>query len=102
MLANAAGPVVALYLLAIALPKTQLIATSAWFFLILNFSKVPFSLQLGLIDRSTVLVNAVLAPCVLLGLLGGRWVVRKIPQRAFDSLLLVFTAVAALRLIDAF
>lgn len=102
MLANAAGPVVALYLLAIALPKTQLIATAAWFFLVLNCVKVPFSMQLGLIDRSTLWVNLVLAPCVLLGLLAGRWIVRKIPQRAFDSLLLVFTAVAALRLIDAF
>lgn len=51
MLANAAGPLVSLYLLAISLPKPQLIATSAWFFLIINASKIPFSMQLGLIDQ---------------------------------------------------
>jgi uncharacterized membrane protein YfcA len=99
MLANAAGPVVALYLLAIALPKNQLIATSAWFFLILNCSKVPFSINLGLIDPPSLAINAILAPCVLLGLVCGRWIVSKIPQKLFDSLLLVFTAIAALRLI---
>ena len=99
MLANAAGPVVALYLLASALPKTELIATSAWFFLILNVSKVPLSMNLGLIDPSTLAINLILAPAVLLGLLFGRWLVQHIPQRLFDSLLLLFTAIAALRLI---
>lgn len=101
MLANAAGPVVALYLLASALPKTPLIATSAWFFLILNTSKVPFSMNLGLIDSGTLVVNLLLAPAVLAGLLAGRWIVHRIPQRLFDSLLLLFSAVAALRLIGA-
>lgn len=101
MLANAAGPVVALYLLAIALPKTELVATAAWFFLLLNFAKIPFSMNLGLIDRSTLLVNLALAPCVVAGLLAGRWIVRRIPQRTFDTLLLLFTAVAALRLVGA-
>lgn len=102
MLANAAGPVVALYLLAIALPKTPLIATGAWFFLILNLSKVPLSMNLGLIDGSTLLLNAILAPCVLAGLLAGRWIVRRISQQIFDSFLLVFTALAAIRLIGIF
>ena len=102
MLANAAGPIVALYLLAIGLPKHKLVATGSWFFLIVNLSKVPFSTQLGLIDSSTLLINLSLAPMVLIGLGCGRWVVRKIPQRIFDSLLLAFTAFAALRLIGIF
>lgn len=99
MLANAAGPIVALYLLAIALPKDKLVATGAWFFLLLNLCKVPFSLNLGLINLSSLLLNLSLAPCVFVGLLGGRWVVRRIPQRSFETLLLFFTAVAAIRLI---
>ncbi len=99
MLANAAGPLVSLYLLATSLPKPQLIATSAWFFLIINCSKIPLSMHLGLIDQSTLVLNAALAPCVLLGLLGGRWLIAKIHQRIFDTLLLVLTAIAAIRLI---
>ena len=99
MLANAAGPVVALYLLAVALPKDRLVATGAWFFLILNLLKVPFSTGLGLIDPRTLLVDLALAPLVVAGLFSGRWVVRRLPQRGFDTLLLAFTAVAALRLV---
>ncbi len=34
MVANAAGPVMALYFLAIGLPKYELVGTSAWFFLV--------------------------------------------------------------------
>lgn len=98
MLANAAGPVVALYLLAIALPKTPLIATGAWFFLILNCCKVPLSMNLGLIDSSTLAMNLLLAPCVVFGLVMGRAIVKRIPQRAFDTLLLAFTITAAMRL----
>jgi uncharacterized protein len=100
MLANAAGPIIALFLLAISLPKMQLVATSAWFFLILNVSKVPFSINLGLIDPSSLSINIVLAPVVVVGLFFGRWIIKKIPQKLFDSLLLAFTAVAALRLLS--
>lgn len=101
MLANAAGPVVALYLLAIDTPKGRLVATSAWFFLLLNIAKVPFSAGLGLIDASSLAVNASLAPCVVAGLALGRWIVRRLPQRTFDTVLLAFSGLAALRLIGA-
>lgn len=99
MLANAAGPVIALYLLAVSLPKLRLVATGAWFFFVLNISKIPFSASLGLIDRSTLLTDLVLAPLVLLGLVLGLLVVRRLPQKLFDTLLLAFTAIAAARLI---
>ena len=99
MLANAAGPIFAVYCLAVALPKYEFVGTSAWFFLILNAFKVPFSAALGLIHAQTLLFNLALAPAILGGLLGGRWLVRRVPQRVFDVLLLAFAAVAALRLI---
>ena len=99
MLANAAGPVVALYLLAVMLPKWELIGTSAWLFLVLNVLKLPFSFQLGLIDGSTLLVGACLAPLIPVGMLGGRSLVSRVSQKWFNLILLGFTAVAALRLI---
>ncbi|MCR9296527.1 MAG: sulfite exporter TauE/SafE family protein [bacterium] len=99
MMANAAGPVVALYLLAVSLPKLELVGTSAWFFLIVNVFKLPFSFSLGLITTRTLAIDFALAPGILLGMLLGRWMVHRIPQKWFDSLLLLFTAVASLRLI---
>ena len=99
MLANAAGPVIAVYCVAVALPKFEIVGTMAWFFFLVNAFKVPFSAGLGLIRQDTLLLNAALAPAVLLGVVGGRWLVRRLPQRTFDLLMLGFAAIAALRLI---
>lgn len=102
MLANAAGPIMALFFIAVSLPKLELVGTSAWLFLIINCLKVPFSVQLGLIHPATLVFNATLIPAIAAGLFAGRWSVTRIPQRIFDALLLLFVAVAALRLIGAF
>jgi uncharacterized protein len=99
MLANAAGPVFAIYCLAIALPKFELVGTSAWFFFIINAFKVPFSVGLGLIHGNTLALNAILSPAIFIGIFIGRWLTAHIPQRLFDGLLLAFAAIAALRLI---
>ena len=102
MLANAAGPVVGLYLLAVNLPKWELIGTSAWLFLVLNVIKLPLSFQLGLITPSTLAIDFTFAPAIPLGMLAGRWLVTRVSQRWFNSILLAFTAVAAARLMGWF
>ena len=99
MLANAAGPVIALYLLAVSLPKLKLVATGAWFFFVLNIVKIPFSANLGFITAESLLINLILAPCVVAGLIFGLMVVRRLPQKVFDTFLLAFTAVAAIRMV---
>lgn len=99
MLANAAGPVFSIYCVAVALPKMEFVGTSAWFFLLVNAFKVPFSAALGLIHGGTLLLNAVLSPFIIAGVFAGRWLTDRIPQRLFDGLLLAFAAIAALRLI---
>ncbi len=98
MLANAAGPIFTIYCLAVALPKFELVGTSAWFFFIINAFKVPFSIALGLIHGETLALNAILSPAILAGIFAGRWLTANIPQRLFDGLLLAFAAAAALRL----
>ena len=102
MLANAAGGIIALYLVTVSLQKLELVGTTAWFFLLLNLFKVPFSAQLGLIGWDTLAINVVLTPMIVLGLLAGRWLIHRIPQRQFDSLVLLLSSVAALRLVGAF
>lgn len=102
MLANAAGPVMALYFLAIATPKYELVGTSAWFFLLINLVKVPFSAQLGLIHGASLLFDLLLVPAIGLGIFAGQRLMPHIPQRLFETLLLLFAAIASLRLIGAF
>jgi uncharacterized membrane protein YfcA len=99
MLANAAGPIFVIYCLAVALPKFELVGTSAWFFFIINAFKVPFSVALGLIHGRTLALNAVLSPLIVSGIFVGRWLTAHIPQRLFDGLLLAFAFLAALRLL---
>jgi uncharacterized protein len=99
MLANAAGPIIAIYCVAVSLPKFEVVGTIAWFFFIINAFKVPFSAGLGLIRANTLMLNAVLIPAVVIGVLGGRWLVHRLPQSVFDRLMLAFAAAAALRLI---
>ena len=99
MLANAAGPVIALYCVAVGLPKFEVVGTLAWFFFIVNVFKLPFSAGLGLIRADTLLLTAVLLPAVVVGVFSGRWIVHRLPQRVFDSLMLAFAVIAALRLI---
>ncbi len=102
MLANAAGPVMALYLLAVALPRHEFVGTAAWFFLIINVIKVPFSAQLGLISPSTLAINGILLPAIAAGLLLGKCIIHRIPQKAFELLILGFAVIASLRLLGVF
>lgn len=99
MLANAAGPVFTIYALSVSLPKFELVGTGAWFFFIVNASKVPFSAALGLIHFDTLFINLVLVPLVIAGITLGRQITTRVPQVLFERLLLALAAVAALRLI---
>jgi uncharacterized membrane protein YfcA len=99
MIANAAGPVMTLYLLAMRLGKLEFLGTAAAFFLAINWIKVPFAAQLGLIDRDSLALNLWLLPAVAAGALSGRWVAARIDQRAFERTTLALAAIAALRLL---
>lgn len=100
MLANAAGPLVALYCVALALPKFEIVGTLAWFFFLINLFKMPFSWSLGLIHGSSLMMNLALTPAIIAGLLAGRWMVHRLPQRIFEIVLLAFAVVAAIRLLS--
>jgi uncharacterized membrane protein YfcA len=95
MVANAAGPVMTLYLVAQGVDKRRFLGTAAWFFLGVNLSKLPFSVGLGLIHAQMLLSTVVLAPLVLLGGAAGVFVVRRIGQRSFEAAVLVASSVSA-------
>ncbi len=98
MVANAAGPVMMIYLLSMRLPKESFIGTGAWFFFFINWIKVPFSAALGLVTPVSLLLDAVLAGGVALGAVAGILVARRIPEKAFAIVMQALTAVAAVSL----
>jgi uncharacterized protein len=99
MLANAAGPVIQLYLMARRIPKMELIGIGARFFLLINVIKVPLNARLALITEESLWENARLMPGVVLGILGGRWLIQRVPQAAFEWMIVVFAVLAGLRLL---
>ncbi|MFF7361935.1 TSUP family transporter [Streptomyces sp. NPDC008125] len=99
MVANAAGPVMSLYLLSSGMRKLGFLGTSAWFFLIVNVTKVPFSVGLGLVDGHSLLLDAFLVLFVLPGAWLGRRCVDRINQRLFERIVLVATVVGGLQLL---
>ncbi|MSU24530.1 MAG: sulfite exporter TauE/SafE family protein [Opitutus sp.] len=99
LVANAAGPLMAVYLLAMRLPKMEYVGTGAVFFMLLNLFKVPFMVDLGLITSTSFSFNLLLAPAVLLGALIGRRLLAKINQRWFENLALGLSAAAGLKLL---
>ncbi|MFB7188173.1 sulfite exporter TauE/SafE family protein [Streptomyces sp. NPDC056230] len=99
MVANAGGPVMSLYLLSAGFRKLGFLGTSAWFFLIVNTSKVPFSVGLGLIDAQSLLLDACMLLFVLLGAFIGRRCVDRIDQRLFEQLVIGATVLGGLQLL---
>ncbi|MEW2567368.1 sulfite exporter TauE/SafE family protein [Streptomyces sp. NPDC047070] len=99
MVANAGGPVMSMYLLSAGFRKLGFLGTSAFFFLIVNVSKVPFSVGLGLIDGHSLLLDAALAAFVLPGALIGKWAVDRINQRLFERLVIAATILGGLQLL---
>jgi len=99
MTANAAGAVMTLYLSASGIEKRRFIGTNAWFFLIVNLVKVPFSVALGLLHLADLGRAGLLAPLILLGGIVGYATVRRINQHRFDIAVLLASAVAAAALL---
>lgn len=99
MVANAGGPVMSLYLLFAGFRKLGFLGTSAWFFLIVNMTKVPFSVGLGLIDGHSLLLDAGLALFVIPGAFIGKACVDRINQLLFERLVIGATVLGGLQLL---
>jgi hypothetical protein len=99
MVANAGGAPTALYLLRMGLSVDVFIGTTAWFFLIVNLVKLPFSAGLGLVSGPSLLMNLMLAPAVVLGAWLGRVVIVRVRPDVFERLVLGLVTVSALLLL---
>jgi uncharacterized membrane protein YfcA len=99
MLANAAGPIMIIYLLAMRLPKQEFLGTGAWYYLLLNCVKVPFSYDRGLITPESFHLNLIMFPLITIGALAGIYFARQIPQKAFNITVQILAAAAAIHML---
>ena len=99
MIGNAAGPIMAVYLLSMRLPKYAFVGTGAWFFLIVNHLKLP--LQIWVWDNitlETLRVNLYAVPFILVGAVVGVFVVKRLPEKSFRAVIIGLTVLSTLLL----
>jgi len=100
MIGNVAGPVFAIYLLAMHLPKNSFIGTGAWFFLIINLSKFPLQLFVwNNINLETLTIDLMTLPAIALGAILGFKIVKIIPEHTFRGFVIVITVISAFLLL---
>ena len=99
MIGNAAGPIMAVYLLAMRLPKYAFVGTSAWFFLIVNYLKLPLQTWVWHnITAETLLINLYALPFIVVGAFLGILLTKRLPERSYRNVILGLTVVSTLLL----
>lgn len=98
-LAHAAGPLVSLYVFSQGLGKTLFVGTVAWSFTLINLTKLPFYVAVGMIDRKVLLFDAMLAPLIPLGSWLGHWMHHRVAESAFNRIILALTLLAGIQAI---
>jgi uncharacterized membrane protein YfcA len=98
-LAHTGGPPVSIYLLMQEVTPRVFIATSALFFFILNWIKVPFYFYADLFDFEALKQIAWILPLVPIGVVTGRWLASRFDRTTFEKIIVVLLLINALLLI---
>jgi len=98
-IAHAAGPIVAIFLIAQRLSKEAFVASNAIFFTVNNLLKVPPYVAAGLITTETLRHDIRYLPMLPLGVAFGWALTRLLPQRYFDVAVQITLFVTSLHLI---
>lgn len=99
MIGNAAGPIMAVYLLAMKLPKYAFVGTSAWFFLIVNYIKLPLQIWAwNNITLETLLINLYALPFIVIGAILGILLTKHLPEKSYRNIVIVLTLISTLLL----
>lgn len=97
MVGNLAGPFSELYFLALRVPKEVFIGTAAWLFFITNIIKLPFHIwSWHTVHGPSLLVDLILLPALLAGLLAGAGLVKIIRQEQFRVSIMILTLAGAM------
>ncbi|MDR3248813.1 MAG: sulfite exporter TauE/SafE family protein [Treponema sp.] len=96
MIGNAAGPIMSVFLLSVRLPKTSFVGTAAWFFLIVNYLKIPLQyFAWHNIRLEGLLFDITMIPVILVGAMLGILLVKKVSEAHYRVIVYVMTIVSA-------
>lgn len=101
-IAHAGQPPYQLWVLPRRLPRDMLVGTTAIFFAVVNWVKVPAYLALGQFTAANLTVAAMLLPVAILSTAAGVWLVRRVPaERFYRAIYVLMIAVGAKLVRDA-
>jgi uncharacterized membrane protein YfcA len=98
-IAHAGGPPFQIYMVPQRLDRQVFVGTSVMFFATLNVLKVVPYASLGLFDPRHVTVSLALVPFGPLGILLGRYAVKRVPERPFYWIIQALLAVVGAKLV---
>lgn len=99
MIGNSAGPLFNLYFLAMRMPKKEFIGTGAWFFLIVNITKLPLHIfSWHTITKDSILVSLSALPAIAAGIIAGIYLVKLFPEKVYRYFVIIATVVSAVAL----
>ncbi len=97
MVGNAAGPALSVYMLSKKLDKVTFTATSAWFIMILNFTKIPLqALVWKNLTWEGIWLNIMGLPFILLGGFLGIKLLKILPEKEYRQLILALVVISSL------
>jgi uncharacterized membrane protein YfcA len=96
---NVAGPIANVFLIGKGFAKKEFMGTVAWYFLIINASKVPIFWANRMITAETLRFNLILLPALAIGGVTGRIILHRVSDRVFQMLILILSAAAAIKLL---
>jgi uncharacterized membrane protein YfcA len=73
--------------------------TAAWYFFLLNWTKLPIFWSEGRITPESVRADLIMIPLLLVGAWIGIKLLNKMPQKLFEQIVLVLSAIAAAKLL---
>ena len=88
-IAHAGGPPFQIYVLPRRLPRDVFIGTSAIFFAVVNWMKVPAYIALGQFTPKVLATAGVLLPLAVASTWAGVWLVRRVPAEGFYKVIYI-------------
>lgn len=99
MIGNAAGPIFSVYLLAKGMNKMNFLGMTAWFFFIVNVTKLPLQVFIWHnITIQTFVLTGLMIPFIGIGAILGVFIIKRINEKVFRYLIIVMTAIVSLKL----
>lgn len=99
MIGNVAGPILSVFLLSMRLPKTNFVGTAAWFFLIVNYLKIPLQVLVWHnISLKSLRFDLLVMPFIVVGAFLGVLLVKKVSEKLFRKLLISLTLISTVLL----